>query len=157
VKRAALLLLLCCGPAPTVTVPPDPDAQTALFRFNTTDSVRMNANLKRLPIGNVYGSIFFTRDVTVFGPNADAGAVAEVAVKNVDVRAGLADAGFVTPQLAPGQYTFLGELDTDDDGGSSGPTAGDIVTLSTTNQFEIDDGGAQLHKTIVFDLVYTQP
>jgi hypothetical protein len=155
VKRACLLLLVMCGPAqmPPNPPPPDPTLQTAFFKFNTTDQVRQNPNLPRPAIGNVYGSVFYTRDITITGPKDDAGVVFDVTVLNVDVRTGIADAGFVSPQLAPGQYTFLGALDTDDDGGPR-PSKGDLATLPTTNAFEIVDGGAQLHKTIVFDLIY---
>ncbi len=56
--------------------------------------------------------------------------------------------------LPPDDYTFLGALDTDDDGGTDRPSSGDLATLPTTNPFEIVDGGVQLKKTIVFDLVY---
>jgi hypothetical protein len=154
VTRAFFVVFVGCGTGSMPQPMPDLTAQTALFRFNTTDTIRQNPNLTRPAIGNVYGSIFLTQDITITGPKDDAGVAAHVAVMNVDVRTGLSEAGFVTPVLPPGQYTFLGALDTDDDGGMNAPTKGDLVTLPTTDTFEILDGGVQLHKTIVFDLIY---
>jgi hypothetical protein len=144
----AAVLGACSGAAPA----PDPTAQTALFRFNLSDMVR-NGNLPRPPVGAVYGTIYASEDVSISGPRSGATDFGDVTFP-CDLRNGISDGGFTTPQLAPGNYTFLGSLDTDDDGGSHDPNPGDIVTLPTTNQFTIVDGGPQLHKTIILDLVY---
>jgi hypothetical protein len=149
------VVLATCTAAPDMMMmtTPDPTAQTAFFRFDTTDRIRSTTPM-RPAVGNVYGTLYATSDVTITGPVDDAGSYGDVFVGNVDLRVGLSDAGYVTMPLPAGNYTFLGALDTDDDGGTDRPSHGDLATLPTTNMFTIVDGGTQLKKTIIFDLIY---
>jgi hypothetical protein len=148
----AVVSLLACSGAPPP--PPDPNAQTAEFRFNITDNVRQSPMLSRPPKGTAYANLYLSEDVTISGPRN--GAVAQGSVQiDLDMTNGLSDAGFTTAKLAPNDYTFLGFCDTNGNGATSmNPDTGDLVTLPTTNQFTIVDGGMQLNKTILFDLIY---
>jgi hypothetical protein len=152
-RRAAVFLLALSCSGGTAPPAPDPTASTALFRFNISDMVRNSPSLPRPPVGNAYGNLYLSEDVSVTGPRQGAMAYGSVAIA-LDLTNGISDAGFTTPKLEPGMYTFLGYLDTDDDGGTDhSPSAGDIATLPTTNAFTVTDAG-QAKKTIVFDLIY---
>lgn len=140
-----LVVLACQG------APPDPNAQTAFVRFATTAQVLNSPMLKRAPVGTTYGNIYHTEDITITGPRDGVDGL-DLIIMPLDLTSGMSDAGHVTPKLEPGNYTYLGFLDTNDSGSTIDP--GDIAMLPTSNQFEIPDGGAQVDVTFVFNLVY---
>ena len=145
---AAFLALAACGP-------PKPTTGSAVFRFSISSQAKSSPNLKDPLFGVVYGNIFLSEDVTLSGPIKDAPEFGGVEVADVDLRTtDPSTVSVTTPQLAPNLYTFLGFWDLDANGATTkDPDAGDLATLPTTNQFEIEVG-VESKKTVVFDLVY---
>lgn len=147
------LLLLSLGLLASACAPPPVPAGTVLFRFSVSDQVKSSPNLHDPLLGTVYGGLFLQEDVAVDGPRKDAVGQGDVEVAEVDLRVEKSSAAsFVSPQLAPGKYVFLGFFDVDGSGGGD-PEAGDPVTLALTNKFDITDG-VETRRAIVFELVF---
>ncbi len=145
------LLVACgCGPAKK----PDP-VGTAKFRFQVSNNAKMDSHLTSPLLGTIYGNVFLQEDVSVTGPRTGAMGLADVAVANVDLRSvDLSNESYTTPDLAPGNYVFLGFYDVNGNGDATrDPDPGDPVTLATTNNFAITDGN-QTPKIVIFDLIY---
>lgn len=126
------------------------------LQFSVTNDVRNSINLHNPLRGPVHGGIFHTEDVNTGGPVAGAQSVANVEVADVDLTdpdAGLSAASWTSPDLAPGDYTFLGYLDVNGDAGAGDPSSGDPVTLPNTNKVTVSDGGAGFLNG-KFNLVY---
>ena len=82
-----------CGGHP---VPVDPNANTALFRFDVSSMVRNSSMLPRPPVGTVYGNIFLSEDVSISGPRMGAMQFGDVQL-DVDLTNGISDIwNFVT-------------------------------------------------------------
>ena len=149
---ATLALLGACG-SPRPVVDAGRPGGTSLFRFDVAKSVR-DGTMPNPPKGSAYGGIYLQEDVGISGPHSGAMQFGDVTVDNLDLTAGISSQSYETLKLLPGKYVFLGFLDTNHDGATTkDPNSGDLVTLPTTNPFEIIDG-VQGKKTIVFDLVF---
>jgi hypothetical protein len=127
----------------------------AVLSFTAKSSVQKAKFLVDPLKGAVYGNLFLTEDVTVAGPINGAEQFGSIDVLGLDLQGeGKVDGAFTTPKLAPGNYTFLGFFDVDDNGATShDPDPGDPVTLAITNHFIIEAGKTTAY-TVTFDLVY---
>jgi hypothetical protein len=104
-------------------------------RFVLTDDVA--TDLSEPVTGQMRGAIFHTSDVGAFGPKKGAEAVAKMEPQAVDF--GDPDTlTWSTPPLPPGEYTFLGFVDLDENS-PDGPDDGDVVTRPGTNRFDPSD------------------
>jgi hypothetical protein len=129
----------------TITIPKDwdaPDPTCAKLgsvesaagkfavKFEASSTVRGSA-LKAPLTGNVYGSIYNAKDVTVIGPNEGAEPVATIRLTNVDATAGPSQAYTIDQQLPSGLYQILGFMDIDANADPShpAPDAGDPVFI----------------------------
>ena len=100
--------------------------------FSASSTVSGSQDLKAPLVGNVWGSVFKSSDVTVLGPNDGAVAVADFAFDNVDVRdPSLLRAYEIATDLPFGDYQILGFMDIDANANpaSPGPDTGDPVMI----------------------------
>jgi hypothetical protein len=140
------LLLAACGAD-------DPTDGDATLSFGVTNGVRNNPTLEDALIGDIYGQIFLSEEVTVTGPVEGATEFGSVELLDVDLEAGTESEPWTTPKLAPGSYVFLGFFDVDANGAETRePDDGDPVTLPVTNVFEVT-AGETVELDAVFDLV----
>jgi hypothetical protein len=110
------------------------DATSGRFhvRFDASTTVRNSAALTSPLMGNVWGSVYRSTDVTIVGPNEGAEPVASFAFEAVDVREGLSPTTYDIPELlAGGEYQILGFMDIDGnaDPASPDPDEGDPVFI----------------------------
>lgn len=140
------------GPQPTdkttdrvVEQPAEPRSVTLAFVL-TEEIAR---DLAGPPTGELRGAIFRTTDVGAFGPKDRAEAVAKIEPRRVDLGADTPPT-WTTPELPPGEYTFLGFVDLDDNS-PDGPDDGDIVTRPATNRFTLSNVGETLE--VRFDYI----
>lgn len=141
------LAAAACGPGA-------PKTGTAKFRFQVADNAKMSSSLTDPLMGTIYGNVFLVEDVSITGPRSDAMEFQFVEVAGVDVRTGVSAKDFVTKELEPGKYVFLGFFDVDGNGATmKNPDTGDPVTLPRTNEFEIT-AGAQVDRLVLFELIY---
>lgn len=150
-----LLVLACSGAKESAeSAPSVPSPGTVTLNFSASAGVRENATLVDPLAGIVYGSLYNAADVTVTGPIDGAVAVEDVEVSIDLTTAEVSAETWVSGELAPETYLFLGFFDVDGNGSTSfSPDAGDPVTLATTNDFVITEGEAT-SATASFDLVY---
>lgn len=148
VVLTAVAIVGCGSPAPKTT-------GSVQFRFAVSDGVRSNPSLKDPLVGTAYGDIFLAEDVGITGPRSTTAAVASIPATSADLRTVMAsESDVIIDGLAPGQYTFLGYLDVDNNPGTpSHPDSGDPAALPRTNLFDIK-AGEQTKRLIVFDLLY---
>lgn len=140
-----LMLVALVAALPACKTTPDPrgepsetpverpvEPRPVQVRFVLTDEVA--ADLTQPATGKMRGAIFHTSEVGAFGPKKDAEAVAKMEPRAVD----FADPDTLTwstPPLPPGEYTFLGFVDLDENS-PDGPDDGDVVTRPGTNRFD---------------------
>lgn len=110
------------------------DATSGHFhvRFDASSTVRNSTSLTHPLIGNVWGSVYRSTDVTVVGPNEGAEPVASFHFENVDVRDGLSPVTYDIPELLPGgEYQILGFMDIDGNADplNADPDEGDPVFI----------------------------
>lgn len=131
---------------------PAPSGKASLT-FAVTKGVRANPNLVDKLQGNVYGAVFLADDVTLTGPKDGAVEKASVELVDVDLEgADISTESWVSGDLAPAEYMFLGFLDVDGNGADTkDPESGDPVTLPI-NRFTVEDGKTAEFK-VEFDLV----
>jgi hypothetical protein len=145
-------LLFACGGTDT---PDEVETGTVHIRFKVTNTVRASRNLDAELVGNIYGSLFYAEEVTITGPidgAADLGVDIELAAVDLRMDDTSTDS-WISPELEPRDYIFLGFYDVDGNGATSkDPDSGDPVTLPT-NAFTVEAGKKTPH-VVPFDLVY---
>jgi hypothetical protein len=129
--------------------PPEPEACDGdangdvgrfVATFSASSTVSGSQDLKAPLVGNVWGSVFKSSDVTVLGPNDGAAAVADFFFENVDVRdPALLRSYEIATDLPFGDYQILGFMDIDHnaDLNAPDPDTGDPVMIPI--------GGFNLH------------
>lgn len=108
------------------------DSGRFLVTFLPSSTVRDSRELKAPLVGDVYGSVFRSEDVTIMGPNEGAEPVASFHFADVDVRdAALARQYEIATDLPAGDYQVLGFMDIDDTANpdDASPDAGDPVMI----------------------------
>ena len=126
---------------------------TVRFTFTIPAGARENLKPELPPKGTVRGSIFHSEDVTATGP-IDGAVELEGVTVDVDLTSAEVSAeSFMSGELPPGQYTFLGFFDLNGNGDTvSEPESGEPATLPSINKFTIESGKA-LDFVVSFDIV----
>lgn len=129
------------------------DPGTVRFTFTLSAGARDSLKPELPPKGTVRGSIFRSEDVAATGPIDGAVELAGVTV-DVDLTSAEVSAeSFMSGELPPGQYTFLGFFDLNGNGDTvSEPESGEPATLPSINKFTIESGKA-LDFVVSFDIV----
>jgi hypothetical protein len=166
---AITLALVACGggntppgddtPGDDGNTPDAPGAQPGArvnMVFAISSGARQNPNLTDPLVGAVYGQLFHSSDVTITGPIDGAVEYGAIEVAAIDLITAETAGMWMSLDLAPADYTFLGFFDVDGNGATDrSPDAGDPVTFPTTNTFEIVAGvTTPVMLTATFDFVY---
>ena len=141
------MILGACKSAPE---PREDDETTTAQQTVTKRSIELRfvvaatiaGDLETPIAGQMRGAIFRTSDVGPLGPKKGAEAVVKMEPRQVDLSTDESPT-WTTPELEPGQYTFLGFVDLDENSPDE-PDDGDIVTRPPTNRFDISEVGSTI-------------
>lgn len=148
----AFLLFACAKEAPPEEMEEPGKLQ---LRFGLAESIRDEARMAKSVRGTAYGDLYLSEDVSVVGPVDGAMEVANIHLA-IDVSVNdVSDGQWLSMQLRPGKYTFLGFFDVNDKStpDKRRPVSGDPVTLPFTNKFDVKPG-QETTGTVRFDLLY---
>jgi hypothetical protein len=148
----AFLLFACAKEAPPEEME---DPGRLQLRFGLAESIRDEARMAKSVRGTAYGDLYPSEEVSVVGPIEGAMKVASIRIA-IDVSTNdVSDGQWLSMQLKPGKYTFLGFFDVNDKStpDKRRPVSGDPVTLPFTNKFEVKPG-QETPGTVRFDLLY---